>query len=181
MIRLDSERRARLAAAKAEIAEILDPVKAEERTRRKQDAREARKRVGKRAPGQRQDRERDPGFLAFLRRLECIAGLVEGGCSGAVQAAHTRYSDAKHGRRNSGMQAKPSDRHATPLCTGHHLHDQHTGSEIAFWSRLGVDPGELSAALYEAYLAGGDGVCVLRRFVPRPFPRDNRSPLKANK
>lgn len=162
----DSERRAALHQAKAQVRELERP----EREARKIAAAQARRRREKALDGwkeQRQPREHDPGFLAFLRSLPCIAGLMEdGGCSGAVQAAHTRFSDATHDRRNSGMQAKPSDRHATPLCAGHHLHDQHTGSEIKFWARLGIDPGDLSAALHRAYQAGEDGLAVLRRFTP---------------
>lgn len=114
---------------------------------------------------QRQPRERDPGYLAFLRRLPCIAGLLgDGDCEGATQAAHLRFSDHKQGRTNPGLQSKPSDRHATPLCAGHHLRDQHAGEERAFWNRLGIDPGDLSNALYAAYLNDGDGSKVLQRF-----------------
>lgn len=168
MIRLDAEKRARLAAARAEISEIMDPVKAVERKERRAREREARKRVGKRADGQRQPRELDPGYLQFLRRLPCFAGVMgHGDCSGATQAAHLRFSDAAHGRRNPGMQSKSHDRFATPLCEHHHLRDQHARQEQAFWNDLGVDPGDLSAALYAAYLAGEDGSAVMRRFAPR--------------
>ncbi len=168
MIRLDAEKRARLAAARAEISEIMDPVKAVERKERRAREREARQRVGKRAPGQRQPRELDAGYLAFLRRLPCFAEVMGlAGCSGATQAAHLRFSDAAHGRRNPGLQNKSHDRFATPLCEHHHLRDQHVRQEQAFWNDLGMDPGDLSAALYEAYLAGEDGISVMRRFTAR--------------
>lgn len=164
---LTHEQRQRQSAARAELRAVRKEAKANAPAKVKQ------ARAFPIAEGQRQPRERDPGFLAFLRRLPCVAGLVEGGgCSGAVQAAHTRFSDAKHGRRNSGMQAKPSDRHATSLCAGHHLHDQHAGSEVAFWARLGIDPGDLSAALHRAYQAGEDGAAVLRRFIPSKEPAE---------
>lgn len=167
MLRLDKDRREAIARAKAEIAEIMDPIKSAQRKERRQRDREMRQRVGKRAPGQRQPRERDPGYLAFLRRLPCIAAVMgHAGCEGAIQAAHLRFSDAKGGRRNPGMSSKPHDRHATPLCAHHHLRDQHTRQEQAFWNDLGVDPGDLSAALYAAYQAGDDGSAVLRRFSP---------------
>lgn len=87
------------------------------------------------------------------------------GCSGPVQAAHVRFSAAGKGR-NPGMGSKNHDRHANPLCEAHHLHDQHTRSEVAFWADLGVDAYDLSAALYAAYQAGEDGSAVLRRFSP---------------
>ncbi|MES3028544.1 MAG: hypothetical protein V4820_11900 [Pseudomonadota bacterium] len=165
MRQLTAEQRQRLAAAQAEIAEIMDPQKAAERKARRERDREMRKRVGKRSEGQRQPRERDPGFLAFLRRLPCIAGEIEGGCSGPIQAAHIRYT--RHGQgRNPGMGSKNHDRHATSLCERHHLHDQHTRSEVAFWAGLGVDAYDYAAELYAAYQAGEDGLAVVRRFSP---------------
>jgi len=131
------------------------------RKRRQAAARASRKAERRTRPG----RQRDPGFLAFLRRLPCVAGMVEAGCSGPIEAAHIRFSDARAGRINPGMQAKPDDRWATPLCRHHHQHDQHAGSERAFWERLGVDPGALSTELFHAYLAGRDGRAVLRDYV----------------
>jgi hypothetical protein len=112
-------------------------------------------------------RVRDPGYLAFLRRLPCVACMVEGGNCGPTEAAHIRFSDARLGRINPGMQAKPSDQWATPLGRGHHQHDQHAGAERAFWERLAIEPGALSMALHTAYLAGGDGLAVLRQFTER--------------
>lgn len=166
MRNLTVEQRARLAAANAEIREIMDPQRADARQARRQRDREMRQRVGKRADGQRQPRERDAGYLAWLRRLPCIAGVMgRTDCEGAVQAAHVRFS--AHGKgRNPGLGSKNHDRHANPLCAFHHLQDQHTRSEIAFWADLGVDAYDLSAALYAAYQAGEDGLAVLRRFSP---------------
>lgn len=119
---------------------------------------------------ERRSRERDPGFLAYLRRLPCVAGMMEAGCIGPIEAAHIRFSDAHLGRTNPGMQAKPADRWATPLCHQHHQHDQHAGSERAFWERLGIEPGALSIALFEAYQAGRDGLGVLREFTAKDPP-----------
>jgi hypothetical protein len=113
-------------------------------------------------------REQDRGYLAFLRRLACVACWAEGLPSGSpIEAAHIRFSDARHGRINPGMQSKPSDRWATPLCRHHHQHDQHKRNERAFWEGLGVEPGDLSIALYAAYLAGADGLQIIRQFVAR--------------
>ena len=114
-------------------------------------------------------RVKEPGFLAFLRRLPCVACLIEGGGCGPTEAAHIRFSDARQGRVNPGMQRKSDDRWATPLGRGHHQHDQHAGSERAFWERLGIDPGELSAALYDAWQSGAeaDGLAVLHTFTQR--------------
>lgn len=108
-------------------------------------------------------RERDAGYLAYLRRLPCVACLVEGGNCGPTEAAHLRYSDASQGRVNPGLSVKPSDRYATPLGAGHHRGDQHMMRERDFWERLGIEPGALAADLYAAYQAGADGLPVLRR------------------
>jgi hypothetical protein len=129
------------------------------------------KAVDRSRPEQRQPPARDTGYLAFLRRLPCIAGVMGlPDCEGATQAAHLRFSDAAQGRRNPGMGNKPSDRHATPLCAHHHLRDQHARQEQAFWNGLGIDPGDLSAALYAAYLADDDGLAVLHQFAPGRTP-----------
>lgn len=160
----DIERRAKALRAKKN-------AEAKERAARD---RKGREKALSRAPGQRQPRERDPGYLAFLRRLPCIASVVGiPGCEGPTQAAHLRFSDVAQGRRNPGMAAKPSDRFANPLCATHHLRDQHAREERAFWNSLGIDPGDLSAALYAAYLAGEDGTAVLRRFTPNTQGADH--------
>lgn len=160
----DTEHRKKLAELRHEIRLIEKPAKDVDRKKARQERRERVKAIGKPATGQRQPRERDAGFLAWVRRLPCMAGAIEGGCEGSVQAAHLRFSDAAKGRINSGLQSKPSDKWATPLCASHHLHDQHSAAERAFWERLGVDPGDLCMALYAAYLADEDGAAVVLRF-----------------
>lgn len=112
-------------------------------------------------------RERDPGFLAYLRRLPCAACLIEGGNCGPTEAAHLRFSDASRQRVNPGLSVKPSDRYATPLGAGHHRGDQHMRRERDFWQRLGVEPGALAADLYAAYLAGADGLPVMLQHTRR--------------
>jgi hypothetical protein len=102
-------------------------------------------------------RETDPGFLAYLRRQLCEARHL-GGCSGPIEAAHVRYSDASKGARNPGMQRRNHDRHANPLCRGHHQGDQHSRSERAFWADVGKDAYDTAAAHYAAYLSGGETV-----------------------
>lgn len=165
---LTREQRIERAFHKARLRELEAPEKAERKARAKDSRREMKARVGKRAPGQRQERELDVGFLAFIRRLPCIAGVMlgAGNCEGAVQAAHIRFSE--HGKGfNPGMGRKNHDRCTTPLCRHHHHDDQHKGNEQAFWNRLGVDAYDFAAALYAAYLAGADGLAVIRRFAPR--------------
>jgi len=107
------------------------------------------------AARQRQPRIHDHAYLAWLRRCPCIAGLYEfGTCEGPTQAAHLRMNIA--GRQGPGMQRKPDDCWATPLCEKHHIRDQHTQSEAAFWGRLGVDPFALASELYASFLAGAE-------------------------
>ena len=95
-------------------------------------------------------RVRDNGYLAFLRRQPCC--LATGECEGRTEAAHIRTH--KPGEPPTGMQRKPDDNRATPLCMFHHWL-QHRGNEMAFWSRYGRDPFEVAAKYYAEYL--GDG------------------------
>lgn len=115
------------------------------------------------AKGQRQPRVRERGYLAFVRRLPCVAGLVEGACHchGPIHAAHVRFSIGRV--VNPGMGSKPDDRYALPLCSRHHLHDQHRGSERAFYERLGVSPHALCDALHAAYEFNGSAAALLDR------------------
>jgi hypothetical protein len=162
----DAEKRARFHALKAELHDLG----AEDRAARKESRRLYRKatkaaRAERPMSNQRTPRVREPLYLAWLRRLPCIAGMIEGGCEGPMEAAHLRFSDIARGRVNPGMQAKPDDRWCTALCAGHHRSDQHKRRERDFWDRLGVDAGALAIALHDAFLAGHDGVQCLRRIV----------------
>ena len=117
---------------------------------------------------QREPRERDAKFLAWLHDLPCVACAcaLAGGRAlpsrpGPIQAAHLRYSIPT--RPNPGMQRRPSDRYATPLCMTHHA-EQHAGSERDFWRNLGVDPFALCDSLHAAFAAGAPGAAVIKRF-----------------
>lgn len=170
-LQLTHEQRAERSALKARLRVIEAPIKAERKAATKASRKAEKDRVGIRAEGQRQPRVRDLTYLAWLRRLPCLAGAVLGhGCAGPIHAAHLRMSSAKHGVRNAGMQAKPDDRHATPLCEQHHLYDQHRGSETAFWTRLGIDPFDAAGSLYEAYQAGSDGLRALNSIINSRTP-----------
>jgi hypothetical protein len=96
-------------------------------------------------------RERDPGFLAYLRRQPCEARSL-GGCAGRIDPAHIRFNDGPD-RQNPGAGRKNHDRHCNPLCRTHH-DEQHAGSERAFWQRLGKDAYDTAAAHYDAYRSG---------------------------
>lgn len=128
--------------------------------------RKAREKALVRTPGQRQPRERDPGYLAFLRRLPCAVGLIKGDCCGGrTDPAHIRFTDRKAGRVNPGLSAKPDDRWCVCVCRFHHEAQHAYGNEAKWWAvEVGVDPSDLARALYAAFQAGEDGTAVLRRF-----------------
>lgn len=110
--------------------------------------------AAQRKPGGKADRgrERDTGFLAFLRRQPCEArGL--GGCSGPIDPAHIRFNDGPD-RQNPGGARKNHDRHCNPLCRAHH-DMQHSMSERLFWERLGKDAYANAARLYAEYRGEG--------------------------
>ena len=114
---------------------------------------------------QRQPRERDETFLAFVRRQPCCIP----GCAGKAEAAHIRMGDLARGKRSTGIGEKPSDRYCVPLCAYHHREgpqSQHAGSEAAFWSRHCINPFDLAAALY----ALGAGTATTAK------PKRNRPP-----
>lgn len=166
MRQLTAEQRQRLAAAQAEIAEIMDPQKAAERKARRERDREMRKRVGKRSEGQRQPRERDNTYLAWIRRLPCVCC----GSTTRVEAAHIRAGYAVAGWEPTGMAQKPHDWRTAPLCADDHREGpgaQHRANERAWWSARGIDPPALCAALRTAYDNDHDGADVVRRFSPR--------------
>jgi len=108
-------------------------------------------------PKQRHVRERNNGYLAYLRRQPCrIAGLNGHVCAGRIEAAHLRYTDPKHGRINPGMQRKPDDRWATSLCTAGHYEQHHARvGEQAWWASYGLDGSEVAIAQYEQFRKGG--------------------------
>jgi len=153
MIRLDPATRAQLADLKRRERALTKPAKDAARQARKVARKDRTKRIGKPAEGQRQERETDPGFLAYLRRQPCEAAHL-GGCAGPIQSAHIRYADAARGAREPGMQRKNHDRHANPLCEAHHIHDQHRRRERDFWSSLGKDAYDTAAGHFAAYRGG---------------------------
>ena len=93
-------------------------------------------------------RVRNPGFLAFIRRQPCLC--MSAACEGAVQAAHIRFGDAARGKPVTGMQVKPDDRWALPLCRYHHA-DQHSMNERQFWKLVGLDPLATAERLFAEY------------------------------
>ena len=126
------------------------------RKRRERERRQKAKAERPVSPKAGRGRERDPAYLAWIRTLPCAVAGPD--CSGPVEAAHVRYSDAAVGRVNAGLQVKPSDRPwSLPLCRGHHREGpkaQHAGAERAWWLSHGIDASALCLKLSEQYGAG---------------------------
>lgn len=119
----------------------------------RREARREAKTARPKSPKADRGRERDNGFLAYLRRQPCEARSL-GGCTGPIDPAHIRFNDGPE-RQNPGGARKNHDRHANPLCRGHH-DQQHSMNERAFWSLLGKDAYETAAAHYAAYSEAQD-------------------------
>ncbi|EJN07922.1 Protein of unknown function (DUF968) [Bradyrhizobium sp. YR681] len=88
----------------------------------------------------------DPDYLALVRQCPCLYCGVEP-CG---EAAHVRLASAAFGK-SSGLQKKPHDQWALPLCRDDHLnarHAQHKRNEEAFWRALGINPLLIAQRLY---------------------------------
>lgn len=129
----------------------------------------ARRKAHKATTGQRAPRQRDNAYLAWLRRLPCVAC----GSREHVEAAHIRAGYPSAGWRPTGMQEKPDDTRCAPLCASCHREGpdaQHRSNERTWWSARGIDPPDLCRALRKAYDANEDGSQVIRRFIPTRRP-----------
>ncbi len=81
---------------------------------------------------------RDANYLELVRQCPCLYC----GQDPAGEAAHVRMASAAFGK-SSGLQKKPDDCWALPLCADDHRnakHAQHNQSEQAFWEGLGINP-----------------------------------------
>ena len=84
-------------------------------------------RLGARKEPRRSGRDRDPVYLARVRRLPCAARRMSS-CAGAIEADHA-------GRRPLGR--KSHDHEAIPMCQQHHW--QRTNYVGAFEKFMGAD------------------------------------------
>ena len=85
----------------------------------------------KRKPARRLKREgANPGYVAWLHSLPCLALLLggfEAGCEGRIEQSHERNM--------TGMGRKEPDLRSVPMCTRFHRHwEQHTG-RFKGWSK----------------------------------------------
>lgn len=91
----------------------------------------------------RRPRKVNGGHLKFIRSLPCVICLSRNN----VQAAHIRMASIVHGKRNTGVGEKSSDRFVTCLCPQHH-EEQHRGNEAEFWKRYGIDQFHIALSLF---------------------------------
>jgi hypothetical protein len=84
---------------------------------------------------QREPRQRDTKRLEWLRTQPCvICGAIN------TEAAHIRVGSINHGKRDTGMAEKPSDKWSVSLCTTHHREQHAQGDELKWWASKGLDP-----------------------------------------
>lgn len=83
-----------------------------------------------------------PGFLQWLRGRNCAVGPL--GCEGKIEAAHVDHAGGK------GVGTKVADRHAIPLCTGHHR-AQHTRGWRTFEFAKCIDAKALAEIYWRAW------------------------------
>lgn len=117
--------------------------------------------------GKQSKREKDAGYLDFIRSLPCIVTRRE-----PAEAAHVSYAVPEYGKLGRGKGAKESDRWAVPLCSEEHQR-QHTMNEQTYWRSVGIDPCIVAALLYAAFPSRDRAILVINniqrgsKFTPR--------------
>lgn len=87
----------------------------------------------------------DADYLALIRQLPCLKCGME-----PSEAAHVRFASSAFGKA-SGLQKKPDDKWALPLCASCHRlarDAQHNRNEQEFWASLGINPLRVANQLY---------------------------------
>lgn len=98
---------------------------------------------------QRRPRQKAEKHLIAIRDLPCLRC----GARAGIEAAHIRTGSRKHGKRETGFAEKPSDIWTLPLCNVCHRAGpkaQHSGNEMEFYRKLGIDPFATALALWAA-------------------------------
>lgn len=83
------------------------------------------------------------GFLQWLRGRPCFIEW-NGDCEGKMEAAHVDHAGGK------GMGTKVADRHAIPLCAGHHR-SQHAKGWRPFEDAFEFDAVKVAAKYWQAW------------------------------
>lgn len=127
--------------------------------------------------GQRNPRERDAAFLAWLHvDTDCIACLIEGRPAepGPIEAAHQKLAIASRGWREGGLGPRIHDARCAPLCTWHHRLAPNScdNGQRKFWDRLGLGDAvaDFCADLHAAFKSGTPAMSVIRAYVWRCAP-----------
>jgi hypothetical protein len=94
-------------------------------------------------------RQRDAGYLQWLRWQRCACGCLRGPPS---DAAHLRASSLAYDKPISGLGRKPDDKWALPLNHRCHMDQHRHGDEQGWWRDRGVaDPFALCLQHYRRY------------------------------
>jgi len=100
---------------------------------------------GATAPAQDASEVSGVAYLSLVRSCPCLCCGME-----PSEAAHVRMASAAHGKA-SGLQKKPHDKWALPLCAGCHRnekHAQHNQGEANFWCAIDISPLNVCEALW---------------------------------
>lgn len=130
---------------------------------------------------QRTPRVECPAFLAFVRRHRCLT------CDAPPrsEAAHIRSACLERGKPSTGMQQKPDDRWAVPLCGKCHRtgrQSQEALGEAAFWPMHRIDPFAVAAKLYAQFQAENPELRkIAKRARPRPRKPAASRPIRSAK
>lgn len=130
------------------------------------------------ALAQRQPRQEDPAYLAYVRTLPCLVCGRHGPCD----PAHIRAAAPLYGKRYTGKAEKPDDKWVLPLCRRHH-EAQHRESELGWWAGMGIaDPFAVAVALYASRPnAATPPRPRRRRIVKARKPKGSRKSIPAGK
>ena len=135
------------------------------------------------AKGQRDPRQVDPAFMAWLHvDTDCIACLIEGrpARTGPIEAAHQKLAIASKGWREGGLGPRIHDHRCAPLCAWHHRlapNSCDTGGQRKFWDRLGLGDGvaDFCRDLHTAFTTDEPALPIIHRYAMdqlHPQPSD---------
>lgn len=109
-------------------------------------------------------------FLALIVQLPCIIP----GCS--RKPIHPHHLKAGEAAKERGYGQRATDKHAVPLCAGHHLFDSDcvenytkAEAELKWFAQRDVDILAISARLWISFKSGG-GLEGLQNSLRKPEP-----------
>lgn len=170
-----------------ELANKIKKRESQERARARAAQRRESAKAREEAPSsnQRDPRQRDAGFLAWLHEnLPCIGCLVEGPGPvefANIEAAHQKVAIAAKGWSKGGLGPRVHDLGRTcPLCAWHHTLAVNAcdKGQRQFWDRLGLgdEVADFCRDLANAYKAGRPGRPVVTSFAAAAIANRAQSP-----